>query len=150
MLKSCTITSLPPLLRSLTQPNPTPLFTNQLRHGIPTPLSPVLSPTSLIPLWTSPPRWMIFITCLALRLHHLPCQPRRPYSRPQHSTSLHFFNFWPILTINPHITFLASQPTHSCFVVLVVGPSTHSMAGPSLHSHLVSSVTVLMLFAVRT
>ena len=49
------------------------------------------------------------------------------------------FNFPPLLqfladTLNPHLTFLASQPTHSCFVILVVGPSTHSMAGPALHT----------------
>ena len=36
------------------------------------PLSPVLSPTSLIPLWTSPHLWRMFTTCLALRLHQQP------------------------------------------------------------------------------
>ena len=58
------------------------------------------------------------------------------------------FNFSPLLqfladTLNPHLTLLASQPTHSCFVTLVAGPSTHTMAGPALHSHLVSSVTAI-------
>ena len=58
------------------------------------------------------------------------------------------FNFSPLLqfladALNPHLTLLASQPTHSCFVTLVVGPSTHTMAGPALHSHLVSSVTAI-------
>ena len=58
------------------------------------------------------------------------------------------YNFSPLLkfladTLNPHLAYLASQPTHSCFVILVVGPSTHTMAGPALHSHLVSSVTAI-------
>ena len=77
-----------------------------------------------------------------------PTAPPLTLSTPSALQPAPIFNFTPLLqfladTINPHITLLASQPTHSCLVVLVVGPSTHPMAGPSLHSHLVTSFTAL-------
>ena len=77
-----------------------------------------------------------------------PTAPPLTLSNPPTQQPASTFNFAPFLqyltnTINPHLTHLVSQPTHSCFVILVVGSSTHSMAGPALHSHLVSSFTAI-------
>ena len=77
-----------------------------------------------------------------------PTAPPLTLSNPPTQQPTSQFNFAPLLqfltsTINPHLTHLVSQPTHSCFIILVVGYSTHSMAGPALHSHLVSSFTAL-------
>ena len=77
-----------------------------------------------------------------------PTAPPLTLTNPSTQQPATTFNFSSLLqfladTLNPHLTYLASQPTHSCFVILVVGPSTHSMAGPALHSHLVSSVTAI-------
>ena len=76
-----------------------------------------------------------------------PTAPPLTLANPSTQQPAPTYNFTPLLnfladTLNPHIAHLASQPTHSCFVILVVGPSTHTMAGPALHSHLVSSVTI--------
>ena len=77
-----------------------------------------------------------------------PTAPPLALSNPPTQQPTSTFSFAPFLqflteTINPHLTHLVSQPTHSCFIILVVGFSTHSMAGPALHSHLVSSFTTL-------
>ena len=77
-----------------------------------------------------------------------PTAPPLALSNPPTQQPTSTFNFAPFLqflteTINPHLTHLVSQPTHSCFIILVVGFSTHSMAGPALHSHLVSSFTTI-------
>ena len=65
-----------------------------------------------------------------------PTAPPLTLTNPSTQQPAPTFNFSSLLqfladTLNPHLTYLASQPTHSCFVILVVGPSTHSMAGPS-------------------